>query len=72
MLCGGTSGAQVDDKIKTLVSQVKSEVEQQTNETYATFEPVEAMKQVVRSYLITPFSSWLGRWNELLREGWCW
>lgn len=51
MLCGGASNTEVNDKIKTLVGQVKSEVEKQTNESYSTFEPVEAMQQVVRSTL---------------------
>lgn len=47
MLCGGSTGAEVDDRIRGLVNQVKTEVEKQTNVSYSVFEPVEAMKQVV-------------------------
>lgn len=53
MLCGGSSKTEVDDKIRTLVNQVKSEVEKQANETFTVFEPVEAMQQVVRYYLFS-------------------
>ena len=53
MLCGGSSKTEVDDKIRTLVNQVKSEVEKQANETFTVFEPVEAMQQVVRHYLFS-------------------
>lgn len=47
MLCGGSTGTEVDDNIRGLVNQVKTEVEKQTNISYSVFEPVEAMKQVV-------------------------
>ena len=53
MLCGGSSKTEVDDKIRTLVNQVKSEVEKQANETFTVFEPVEAMQQVVRYFLFS-------------------
>lgn len=53
MLCGGSSKTEVDNKIRTLVNQVKSEVEKQANETFTVFEPVEAMQQVVGFYLFS-------------------
>ena len=53
MLCGGSSKTEVDDKIRTLVNQVKSEVEKQANETFTVFEPVEVMQQVVGFYLFS-------------------
>ena len=47
MLCGGTSSYKVDETVKKITSQMKAEVEKQANESFATFEPIEAMTQVV-------------------------
>lgn len=47
MLCGGAEHADVDDKVKEVVSQVRGEVEQRADESFPYFEPVEVMKQVV-------------------------
>ena len=47
MLCGGTSSYEVDETVKKITSQMKAEVEKQANESFSTFEPIEAMTQVV-------------------------
>lgn len=46
MLCGGTTEAVVDERVKEVAMKMKGEVEKQANES-STFEPVEAMTQVV-------------------------
>ncbi|KAM7459030.1 cystatin-B [Blastocystis sp. ATCC 50177/Nand II] len=47
MLCGGTTEAVVDERVKEVAMKMKGEVEKQANESFSTFEPVEAMTQVV-------------------------
>ena len=49
MLCGGVSNTTVDDKVKKMVADFKGEVESQLNETFTTFNPIEATQQVVGS-----------------------
>lgn len=49
MLCGGTTNAEVDDKVREIVSQVRGEVEQRADESFSIFEPIEVMRQVVRA-----------------------
>ena len=47
MLCGGTTEAVVDERVKEVAMKMKGEVEKHANESFSTFEPVEAMTQVV-------------------------
>ena len=71
MLCGGVSNATVDDKVKKMVADFKGEVESQLNETFTTFNPIEATQQVVGNRIVLDLTH-LGCWIELSCEGGYW
>ena len=52
MMVGQAQYCDIDDRVKELTMQMKSEVEARTNEEYSVFIPVQAMKQVVGSRLV--------------------
>ena len=47
MMVGQAQYCDIDDRVKELTMQMKSEVEARTNEEYSVFIPVQAMRQVV-------------------------
>ena len=68
MMVGQALYCDIDDRVKELTMQMKSEVETRTNEKYSVFIPVQAMKQVVEDRLVCLH---VGGRSELFHQGRC-